>query len=303
MGIDFNKIAPESLDSLNVNSMGYYGLLGDYIGGFWGTIVGVLTLLVVLFTWRQTRNADYRAKIYQVFSEMLRTHEEIVSSMQLNGFNGRDVVSVFLSEFYAIYKVVKRLSDGNKVWTLDEKIDISYSYTVFGPHIVTENVLKLYNQGKISELSGLILKMRQDNQDPKKSYSGHQNRFSHYFRNLYAAYEFIENSKLTKKEKLSLAKVLRSKLSNYEQALLMLNVISHLGQEWERTGIFHKYKLIKNIPELFFTFDEDFELIKRFPYIDFEYEVNQKISTKIWSLSLGGNRFSFVRNVKNSFYK
>lgn len=296
--MNFEKIVPKVLDPSNCKDLQFYGLLGDYVGGFWGTIVGVLTLLIVLFTWRQTRNSDYRAKIYQIFSEMLRTHEEIVSSMQLNDFDGRDVVSVFLSEFYAIYKVVKKLSDENKVWTLDEQIDISYSYTIFGPHIVTENVLKGYNQEKIKFLSGLILKMRQDNEDPKKSYSGHQNRFSHYFRNLYAAYEFIESSSLTKKEKLSLAKVLRSKLSNYEQALLALNVISHFGQEWERTGLFHRYKPIKNIPELFFTFDSNFKLSQRFPYIDFEYEGSQKVSTKVWSFSLYGNRLSLVRNVK-----
>ncbi|WP_416638905.1 putative phage abortive infection protein [Pseudomonas sp. OHS18] len=134
----------------------------------------------------------------------------------------------------------------------------------------------------------------------QKIYSGHQNRLSHYFRNLFSAYVFIESSSLDKNEKLSLAKVLRSKLSNYEQALIVLNVISHLGQEWERSGILLKYKPIKNIPEMFFTFSKDFTLKSRFPYIDFEWESSATHSLKAHSIGWKSNRLVYVRNVKRN---
>jgi hypothetical protein len=101
--------------------------------------------------------------------------------------------------------------------------------------------------------------------------TGHQNRLAHYFRNLYAAYSFIESSKLTRKEKLDLGKILRSKLSNYEQALLVLNIRSHLGNAWEEDGkLVNVYMPIKNIPEHFFEFDKEFEMKKQFSGVTLE---------------------------------
>ena len=48
------------------------GLLGDYIGGVFGTIVSVITMFVVFFAWNTSRKIDYSSKAYQVFAEMLR---------------------------------------------------------------------------------------------------------------------------------------------------------------------------------------------------------------------------------------
>lgn len=296
--MDFSKIIPNSLSLSKNDAMQYYGLLGDYMGGFWGTFIGAFTLIAVILTWRATRHTEYRSKTYQIFAEMLRTHEEIVSSMKVNSFKGRDALVLVLSEFYAIYKITKSVSDTGAAWDINSQIDIAYTYTFFGPHVVASTALKHYDQKYIKSVHDAIHETRRENKDPKKIYSGHQNRLSHYFRNLYSAYVFIESSRLSKNEKLSLAKVLRSKLSNYEQALIVLNVISHLGQEWERSGILLKYKPIKNIPEMFFTFSKDFMLKNRFPYIDFEWESSATHSVKAHSFGWKRNRFVYIRELK-----
>ncbi|WP_084600607.1 putative phage abortive infection protein [Aromatoleum toluclasticum] len=268
----WNQIIPDASTPPAKDAMEYYGLLGDYVGGFWGTVVGVLTLFVVLLTWRASRRTDYRSKTYQVFAEMLRTHEEIVTSMRINSFSGRDTFVLVLSEFYAIYKLTREAVPGDTIWSVSNRIDIAYTYTFFGPQLLALHVLKNYDQALIKKVHDAVHRERQENKNPKRVFAGHQNRLSHYFRNLYSAYSFIDNADLTSTEKIALAKVLRSKLSNYEQGLLALNVICQLGQEWERTGILEKYKPIKNIPELFFTFDRKFSVKEQFPYIDFEYE-------------------------------
>ena len=72
--------------------------------------------------------------------------------------------------------------------------------------------------------------------------------------------------------------MLRSKLSNYEQALLALNVLSHMGQDWQSSGLLRTYKPIKNIPRDFFSFDDSFDLKKAFPYIDFEWERQTRVT-------------------------
>lgn len=291
--MQWNRLIPDDLTPPAENVMQHYGLLGDYIGGFWGTVVGVLTLFVVLLTWRASRRTDYRAKTYQVFAEMLRTHEEIVSSMRINSFTGRDTFVLVLSEFYVIYKLTREAVPDDSVWSIPDRIDIAYTYTFFGPQLLSQHVLKKYDQALIKTVHDAVHRERQENKNPKRAFAGHQNRLSHYFRNLYSAYAFIEAADLKRPEKLALAKVLRSKLSNYEQGLLALNVISHLGQEWERTGILAKYKPIKNIPELFFTFDRDFSVKEQFPYINFEWESNgdtelrtSRFSFRSWSLVL-----------------
>jgi len=297
--MEIQDIVPVILDPANKGSIEFYALLGDYIGGFWGTAIGVLTLLVVLITWKQSKKSEYRAKTYQIFTEMLRTHEEIISSIRVNSFSGRDAFVAFLSEFYSIYRMVNDFDAENR-WSLDEKIDISYCYMFYGPHIVTAQALNGYDENRLKSVHDLVQKMRHDGKGNKRSFSGHQNRLSHYFRNLFGAYTFIESSKLSSYEKKSLGKVIRTKLSNYEQALLALNTVSHLGREWENAGIFSKHKPIKNIPERFFTFDDDFELNRRFPYINFEWESSNQKITKSWSTTLFGIRFSTVRSINRN---
>jgi hypothetical protein len=167
------------------------------------------------------------------------------------------------------------------VWPISARIDIAYTCTFFGAHISSEEILKDYGTEKIQELFGLIHTERQNNKSERRQFGGHQLRLSHYFRNLFSAYTFIDEAKLSNEEKLSLGKVLRSKLSNHEQAVLALNIMSHLGAEWERTGLVERYKPFKNLPELFLTFDRLFKIKERFPYINFEWETTAHDTVKV----------------------
>lgn len=273
--------------------MQYYGLLGDYIGGVWGTLLTAATVLGVFLTFWWSRRMDYRAKTYQVFTEMMRTHEEIVQSLRIGSKTGRDTFSSVLSEFYAIYKLTRTAVSDDNVWSISARIDIAYTCTFFGAHISSEEILKDYGPEKIQELFGLIHTERQNNKSERRQFGGHQLRLSHYFRNIYSAYTFIDEAKLSNEEKISLGKVLRSKLSNHEQAVLALNIMSHLGAEWERTELVEKYKPIKNLPALFLTFDRLFKIKERFPYINFEWETTAQNTVKVhriafrqWSLVL-----------------
>ena len=262
-----------------LGSMQYNGLLGDYIGGVFGTAIAAITFLVVLAAWWTTRRNDSKTKIYEVFAEMLRTHEEIISSIELAGVKGREAFSIILSEFSFIYKTTRNLVPSDTIWSMHQRIDVAYTYTYYGPQLQTQRILKQHDPAMLKLVGDAISKKQQSNANSKNArhrqrlFKGHQNRLSHYFRNLFAAYSFIESSNLSEKEKRSLSKVLRAKLSNYEQALLLLNTMAHLGEEWKHSGLLAKYKPIKNVPKNFFSFDEaNFILKNEFPYIVFEWE-------------------------------
>jgi hypothetical protein len=99
-----------------------------------------------------------------------------------------------------------------------------------------------------------------------KFYGGHQHRLGHYYRNLFAIYNFLDDHKeLSWDDKYSYAKQFRSQFSTYEQALFVFNSLSSLGRSWEieagkhiklETELCHKllitkYDLVKNVPAEF----------------------------------------------------
>lgn len=293
--MDLSRIIPPDLETQTATSMQYYGLLGDYVGGAWGTLIATLTLAAVLATWWMSRRVDYRAKTFQIFTEMIRTHEEIVASMEVNSRKGRETFASVLSEFYVIYKLTKQVVADDAIWSIPNRIDIAYTCTFFGPHISTEEILQHYGSENITKLFGVIHTERQGNQNSRRSFGGHQLRLSHYFRNLYSAYSFIDDTKLSSSEKRALGKVLRSKLSNHEQAVLALNIMSHLGRDWETAGLVERYQPIKNVPKLFLTFDREFLLKDRFPYVNFEWESSGDAVVKVDQIAIGSWSFILLR--------
>ncbi len=111
-----------------------------------------------------------------------------------------------------------------------------------------------------------------------KPFQGHQSRLGHYFRNLYQIVKFVHFQKiLSDSEKYDYVRSIRTQLSNHEQAFLLLNIISDLGHSWRESDkdFLKKYKLIRNIPNGFFSTDE-LKLSDYFPLENMEYfEINQ----------------------------
>jgi len=326
------------------DAMQYYGQVGDFFGGFWGTFISVVTLFFVYRTYRGSVRSDERAKLYQVFSEMLRSHEEIVSSISADGTRGREAFSMMLSEFEDIYEVVLGVDEdfGNEL-SMKQRINLAFLVLYYGTFPGVESylasvcqkfpggeILSRISRKKASAVKSLMLGELNDALETDKKlwrpriksafkivdvagiyeceraelrellkesqmrapkhmskswfserleayrhaleYSGHQKSLSNYFRNLYGAFTFIEEAKLSRREKTSMAKLLRSKLSNYEQALLALNSLTDQGRSWINDRLMEKYMPIKNIPEHFFSFDEQFDLKAEFPMVSFEWE-------------------------------
>ena len=247
------------------------GQLGDYIGGFWGTGISVLALIALLLTWRSSRRTDRRNSTISVISEMLKTHDQIVSQSENNYLSKEGPPARLLSEFYEIYKMTHSVNPNILSWSIDDRVDIAYTIAYYGPTSQARNSLSRFDDKLIKAVHDAVSTQRNL---PHRStqFKGYQLSISHYMRNLFAMYSTIDRSKLPKEQRKQLGKIVRSKLSNYEQAILALNIISHLGRTWEKDDLVTKYKPFSNIPKIFFSFDENFSLKERFPQIRFEWE-------------------------------
>lgn len=264
-----------------------YGLLGDYIGGVWGTGISALTLFVVFFTWKLTRRSTTRNGITSILAEMLKTHDSIVAGVP--GLSAK-----FLREFTAIYKRSKIIVPADQIWSINDRVDISYTLAFYGLNTQAWHSLSCYGDADIKRLHDEVSRLR-DRAGTKhhRFFAGYQATMSHYMRNLFAMYTIIDGADINETDKLYFGKLIRTKLSNYDQALLSLNIISHLGREWENQGIVLKYKPITNVPEHFFGFDTKFSLKNYFPNVEFEWErtrrkrpIYRTITMGNWSVTL-----------------
>ncbi|WP_127344938.1 putative phage abortive infection protein [Ancylomarina longa] len=113
-------------------------------------------------------------------------------------------------------------------------------------------------------------------------FGGHQYHLAHYFRHFYRSVKYIDKQPswlLSEEEKKEYIELLRAQMSNYEQALLFINSISSLGENWEYSGgvdLITKYDLIRNLPEYFIPLpankDEYLKPQYFYPNVDFEWK-------------------------------
>jgi hypothetical protein len=345
--MDLSPYIPPSVALKASDSMQYYGAVGDYVGGVIGTIISALAFAGVIITLRNARKYEYRSKVYQVFSEMLRTHEDIVQSLSFNGRSGRDVFGEILEEFYQIHKILT--DEGHFSSTQDPvgRVQVSFVIAYYGPHEKTARLLadlKLHSSALDavrcvdrasakflennfakelrkrplsnhpaeaswrSDVATVVALTKTENIPPRirslilrvlsaagsriappkveelrdrlsligsrSHFPGHQNRLGHYFRNLYATYRYIDQASIPDEEKMRLGRVVRSKLSNYEQAVLALNALTPLGRSWRHgnNSLMRRYMPIRAVPEGFFGFDEAFVFHQTYSEVKFEWQ-------------------------------
>jgi hypothetical protein len=287
--MDISLLWPSDTDGWYPKSVSDFGQIGDYISGVWGTGISILTLLVVFLTWRLTRQADARNGIISLLVEMLKTHDNIVPS-------DPNESARFLEEFYRVYKATKQIVHDQEIWSTRNRIDISYVISYYGISTHSSDTLSCYGDENIKNLQDSLAKLR-DRAGGKYSgyFTGHQKTMSHYMRNLFSMYVLLDQSGLKKRDKLNLGKIIRTKLSNHDQAVLSLNMLSQLGVEWERQGLIAKYKPIANIPKNFFGYDARISLKLFFPYVEFEWEKENPLRRPIRKFSAFGYSIIFSR--------
>jgi hypothetical protein len=288
-----------------------WGQYGDVVGGFVGTIVALIGVLLLFETLKEQRRTYIKQQVETRFFELLKLHRDNVTEMQSKGDNGRSVFIEIKDEFHDLYNWVTswypfdKSGLAEKVWKKNV-VQIVYLITFFGVDNSTTEYLKkrikeiisndsVYHQFETLGINLLIInhesakKANKDKPKEQRNYlknDGHQSRLGHYYRHLFQTVKYINEqpkSLFTYMEKYDYIKILRAQLGTHEQALLLYNSISPLGQPWEldpkitdeNKKLITKYNLLKNIP---FGFTK--EINPKDYYPDIYYETDDIKPTK-----------------------
>jgi hypothetical protein len=251
--------------------------LGDFIGGYFGTIILIITAFLLYATLQEQKKAFTLQSFESKFYDLLKIHRDNVAEMKLDPREGRSVFVILRAEFQDIYEIVKKYyikNDANN----QAKANISYILLFFGAKNsgaeMAMSLLEKYDKTEIQEIISALSKIKTigcckylkeyTKMTDYQPFNGHQSRLGHYFRHLYQTVKFVDKRIILNEEnKKYYVKTLRAQLSNHELALFFYNSLSDIGKNWrtgekgEKEGFIEKYKLLKNIPLSGFTYELD----------------------------------------------
>jgi len=102
-------------------------------------------------------------------------------------------------------------------------------------------------------------------------FEGHLSRLGHYYRHLYQSIKYVDQQNINI-DKYEYVKTIRAQLSNHEQALLLLNSLSPIGNNWWKHNFMLEYRMVQNIPREFFDPKDELDISSLFSTGYFEWE-------------------------------
>ncbi len=185
------------MDADGTLDMPSVGQIGDFIGGFTGTIfsiVGIILLFETLALQRQEskegKDVFLKQQFDNTFFELLKLHQENLNSLKTYDIIGNELKG---RDFFHHQKV--------------------YLQDIFVP---TKNISM--NRKKAVEAFQAV-------------YANHAEDFSIYFRTLYQLYSLIEKSKIKGVDQASYSKILRAQLSESELFFIRYNAMTDIGHQ------------------------------------------------------------------------
>jgi hypothetical protein len=275
------------------------GQFGDFIGGYFGTIFFVLSVFVLVVSYRNQRFSNKLIAFESRFFELLQYHRDNTIEIEVETIKGRRAFVSFLREWRLLVALVKaaETATGEEL-TVHQRSVLSYlaffhgsgpnarvtfileaSKNKFPPVLVAE-VIKMmsvdwavYKEyiGKSAIECNYTVKMSSGTATKAAlqplqyiPFEGHHSRLAHYFRHLYhlAKYAAIHAPDGTAQE---YADLVSAQLTTHEQAFLALHAYA-IGGVWKSDDTLQKFHLIKNIPPGFLK-DDEFPFRKIFPEV------------------------------------
>lgn len=260
--------------------------LGDFVGGYIGTFFVLISIVLIYLTFKKQSESIQHEKFENKYFELLKIHRDNVAEIGIGNDFGRKIFVIMVREFRIILSIVKEISKKtNQKYSQKDILIISYYafYVGVGPNSsrILKESLKSYNINFVEELVNTLnnkeIKQKAINDRNLKfnPFEGHQSRLGHYYRHLYQTVCFVDKQTFSL-DKYEYVKTIRAQLTNHEQALLLINSLTPLGNEWWEKKLLINYKFVKNIPYGFFDKENEIDLSVYFPNEYFEWE-NKKI--------------------------
>lgn len=275
-------------DTLNIEGAAQ---LGDFVGGFIGTIFTLISVLLLYSTLKDQRTASTIEKFETKYFELIKIHRENVAEMGLKEHFGKKIFVMLIREFREILKItIKIAKECEQNFEPKELFIISYYALFFGVGPNSSRMLKasLTNYDNIfvdkfeKALNNKDTKA-QIQQDKKLKYTpfeGHQSRLGHYYRHLYQSVCYVDKQ-TSDIDKYEYVKTLRAQLTTHEQALLYINCLTIIGDVWWEKKLITKYRFVQNIPYQFFDKEREIDIERDFPFDYFEWQENNLKKNKV----------------------
>jgi hypothetical protein len=261
------------------------GPIGDFIGGYIGTVLGLISVVLIYSSFKEQRLSSESEKFQNKYFELIKMHRENVAEIKVGEDSGKKVFMIMVREFREIYKIASELSLAKKSgFTNEDLFRISYCALYYG---VGPNSSRMLLEGlKGYDLSYVLdLEKKLNDEDTKllvmkerhfkfRPFEGHQSRLGHYYRHLYQTVCFVDNQEIDI-DKYEYIKTIRAQLTTHEQALLFISSLSPLGKNWWNKNLLVKYRLLKNIPIGFFDPASEIDFESYFPEKYFEWQENR----------------------------
>jgi hypothetical protein len=207
---------------------------------------------------------------------------ENVAEIDLQGTSGRRVFVLLIRELRYALEIVRRIAKAcNQELDARERLHVGYYCLFFGVGPNSSRMLKMslsqfdpaFIEAVEKELNGAETKekVKKERNLGYVPFEGHQSRLGHYYRHLYQMIQYVDQQSLDI-NKYEYVKTIRAQLSTHEQALLLVNSLTPIGQNWWRNGLIVEYRLVQNIPREFFDPSTEFDTGALFKPGYFEWE-------------------------------
>ena len=193
------------------------GQVGDFIGGFSGTLftlVGVVLLFETLALQRtelgESRKVFEKQQFENTFFNLLNLYQEVAKSMHYDNF------------------------------------DFSSEKTYSGKEFFEQQKMKFYDD--FTPVNNFSKNRKESSLNYITFYTSTKEQTSHYFRTLYRIFRFISNSSFDQKEKMNYAKIVRAQLSESELFFIHYNAYTEYGSKFRQ--LINEFNIIKHLPVL-----------------------------------------------------
>lgn len=269
------------------------GQFGDFVGGYFGTVFLVVSVAVLVGSYRNQRFSNQVAAFEGRFFELLQYHRDNTVEIEVESIKGRRAFVSFIREWRLLLPLVEKSEKVVSVeLSVKERAILSYLafYHGSGPNArrtFEKAAIPSYGEPLVAEVLRQMsvdweaytrfangepdFYAKQEDGKVCKSlayvpFEGHHSRLAHYFRHLFHLVKYAASHAPgdTSQEYVDLV---RAQLTTHEQAVLALHAASVEGA-WRTQSYLQDFHLIKNIP-MGFLMDEEFPVREVFPNVGY----------------------------------
>lgn len=199
-----------------------FGTFGDFIGGVLGTMFTIISVLLVVktFKYQQMVTSSNETQLIvqrfnDLFFELLHLYQNQVNELcgQLNNFDEK--------------------SDS-------ENAELQYNNKDFFDieKVILQNNFKYKKSFEYNRNASVI--------DYMKFYIENRTKIAAYFRTLYRIYDLIDNAKIEETSKKNYLKIIRAQLTESELFFIRYNAMTYYGRKFIK--YINKYHVLKHLP-------------------------------------------------------